>query len=189
VKFNREAFTQESILIRAQANNLMIGDGYMKLSEGRDSVSLPPEEGIDDKLPTALVQKGLNKTLPINDPGFKQLLTTNFGDQAAQGINPALPAPPPVQAQAVRIPMPAIEQRASRLPLTEHGRNLWDWLTGPGGLAQFAADPQPWTALRDFLIRHGVDAAQAPGEATNIMQATPAGRALFALHHQNTGGH
>jgi hypothetical protein len=41
----------------------------------------------------------------------------------------------------------------------------------------------PWTTLRDALISEGVPASQAAGLATNIMMATPAGRALFKAHH------
>jgi hypothetical protein len=41
----------------------------------------------------------------------------------------------------------------------------------------------PWTKLRDELIKEGVPASQADGLATNIMMATPAGRALFKAHH------
>lgn len=41
----------------------------------------------------------------------------------------------------------------------------------------------PWTTLRDALIKEGVPARMADGLATNIMMATPAGRALFKAHH------
>lgn len=45
------------------------------------------------------------------------------------------------------------------------------------------ASAHPWTTLRDALIKEGVPAEQADGLATNIMMATPAGRALFKAHH------
>ncbi|NIH81694.1 HK97 family phage prohead protease [Amycolatopsis viridis] len=66
------------------------------------------------------------------------------------------------------------------------GSPLWEYWTGPEGLARYATSPHPWTALRDALISEGVPTSMADGLATNIMQATPAGRALFAKHH---GGH
>lgn len=71
----------------------------------------------------------------------------------------------------------------SGLQTSPQGRKLWKWLTGPEGFAMYSGSPHPWTTLRDFLIAHGVSPAQADGEATNIMQATPAGRVLFRMHH------
>lgn len=67
------------------------------------------------------------------------------------------------------------------------GTALWRYWTGPRGFARYAHSPNPWTTLRDALIKEGVPAAQAPGLATEIMQATPAGRALFKAHH--SGAH
>ena len=72
----------------------------------------------------------------------------------------------------------------SGLQTSPQGRKLWKWLTGPEGFAMYSASPHPWTRLRDFLIEHGVSPAQADGEATNIMLASAAGRALFDLHHK-----
>jgi hypothetical protein len=43
--------------------------------------------------------------------------------------------------------------------------------------------PHPWATLRNALISEGVPVNQAAGLATNIMMATPAGRALFKAHH------
>lgn len=63
------------------------------------------------------------------------------------------------------------------------GTKLWRYWTGPEGFARFAGSPNPWTTLRDALIKEGVPAGQAPGLATEIMQATPAGKALFKAHH------
>jgi hypothetical protein len=54
---------------------------------------------------------------------------------------------------------------------------------GPKGLARYIGSAHPWTALRDALISEGVPATQADGLATNIMMATPAGRAAFKKHH------
>lgn len=76
------------------------------------------------------------------------------------------------------------EERASGLQATANGRKLWKWLTSAEGTAHFAGSPHPWQALVDFLISKGVPAGQAKGEATNIMQATPAGKALFAKGHK-----
>ncbi|OXM73082.1 MULTISPECIES: HK97 family phage prohead protease [Amycolatopsis] len=66
------------------------------------------------------------------------------------------------------------------------GSSLWEYWVGPEGFARYAASPHPWTALRDALIAEGAPTSMADGLATNIMQATPAGRALYAKHH---GGH
>lgn len=71
---------------------------------------------------------------------------------------------------------------ASRLPATPHGRNLWKWLIGEGQ-KEYIGKPHPWTALRNFLIKHGVPASQADGAATNILMATPQGRAAFKAGH------
>lgn len=63
------------------------------------------------------------------------------------------------------------------------GSDLWEYWIGPEGLAHYAGALHPWTTLRDALITKGVPVTQANGLATNIMQATPEGRALFAAHH------
>lgn len=76
------------------------------------------------------------------------------------------------------------EQRASGLQATKNGRKLWKWLTSAEGTAHFAGSPHPWTALKNFLMSKGVPAGKAEGEATNIMMATAAGRALFAKGHK-----
>jgi HK97 family phage prohead protease len=76
------------------------------------------------------------------------------------------------------------EERASGLQATKNGRKLWKWLTSAEGTAHFAGSPHPWQALVDFLISKGVPAGQAKGEATNIMMATAAGKALFAKGHK-----
>lgn len=67
------------------------------------------------------------------------------------------------------------------------GSKLWRYWTGPKGSARYMGNPHPWTALRDALIKEGVPPGQAPGLATNIMMATPAGRALFKAHHKAGG--
>lgn len=64
-----------------------------------------------------------------------------------------------------------------------HGTKLWAYWTGPEGFGRYAHATHPWTTLRNALIKEGVPVTQADGLATNIMQATPAGRALFAAHH------
>jgi phage head maturation protease len=76
------------------------------------------------------------------------------------------------------------EARASGLQATASGRKLWKWLTGAGGLSKFAGSPHPWQALVDFLVSKGVPPGVAKGEATNIMQASAAGKALFAKGHK-----
>lgn len=72
---------------------------------------------------------------------------------------------------------------ASRLEIGR-GSKLWIYWTVGKGTARWMTKPHPWTALRDALLAEGVPAGQADGLATNIMMATPQGRALFKLHHQ-----
>jgi HK97 family phage prohead protease len=76
--------------------------------------------------------------------------------------------------------------RASNLEFGK-GSKLWKYWTGAEGFARFGGSPNPWTTLRDALLSEGVPATQADGLATNIMMATPAGRALFKAHHQGKG--
>jgi HK97 family phage prohead protease len=78
----------------------------------------------------------------------------------------------------------APEYRTSGLQATKNGRKLWKWLTSAEGTAHFAGSPHPWQALVDFLVSKGVSPGQAQGEATNIMMATAAGKALFAMGHK-----
>jgi HK97 family phage prohead protease len=68
------------------------------------------------------------------------------------------------------------------------GSTLWKYWVGPEGFARYAGAAEPWTTLRDALLKEGVPATMADGLATNIMQATPAGRALFAAHHGKNAG-
>lgn len=76
--------------------------------------------------------------------------------------------------------------RASGLEFGK-GSKLWKYWTGAEGTAEYAGSSNPWTTLRDKLLGKGVPATQADGLATNIMMATPAGRALFKAHHQGKG--
>lgn len=64
------------------------------------------------------------------------------------------------------------------------GHPLWKYWTGPEGLARYATSPHPWMTLRDALIKEGVPVTMADGLATNIMQATPIGKALFKANHE-----
>lgn len=145
-----------------------IENGWLLRSEVRRMERLPAIVGIDDEpLPAKA-----DKALMLTDP--------------KSGISVPPPGEP-VQAVADRIPElpPAAGQRAvSQLQLSEHGRNLWNWLTSPAGLAHYIGAANPWTTLRDFLVEHGVAAGEADGETTNIMLATAAGRAAFTAHHQ-----
>lgn len=67
------------------------------------------------------------------------------------------------------------------------GSKLWLYWTGRKGSARYMGSADPWTTLRDALIKEEVPPGQAPGLATNIMMATPAGRALFKAHHKGKG--
>jgi hypothetical protein len=71
----------------------------------------------------------------------------------------------------------------SRLQLTPQGRKLWKYWLSSEGMARYIGKPHPWTALRDALLKEGVPANQADGLATNILQATPQGRAAFKAGH------
>lgn len=63
------------------------------------------------------------------------------------------------------------------------GSKLWKYWTRGKGTARWMGAANPWTTLRDALLKEGVPANQANGLATNIMMATPAGRKLFKEHH------
>lgn len=91
----------------------------------------------------------------------------------------------PAEIRAIEIEP---KYRASGLQATKNGRKLWKWLTSAEGMAHFAGSPHPWQALVDFLISKGVSPGQAQGEATNIMMATAAGKALFAKGHKGKHG-
>lgn len=67
------------------------------------------------------------------------------------------------------------------------GSSLWKYWTGPEGFARYASSPKPWETLRAALLKEGVPVTMADGLTTNIMQATPAGRALFKAHHGGNG--
>ncbi|MBN6037471.1 HK97 family phage prohead protease [Amycolatopsis sp. 195334CR] len=87
--------------------------------------------------------------------------------------------------------LPVLSAQAEELTRSAGGSNLkhgpgsplWTYWTGPEGLARYANAVHPWTTLRNALLSEGIPASMADGLATNIMQATPAGRALFAAHH------
>lgn len=78
------------------------------------------------------------------------------------------------------------ELRVSNLEFGR-GSKLWKYWTGAKGFARCAGAAHPWTALRDALLSEGVPAKSADGLATNIMLATPAGRALYAKGHKGSG--
>jgi len=65
------------------------------------------------------------------------------------------------------------------------GSHLWHYWVYGEGAARWMHSAHPWTTLRDLLIEEGVPAHEADGLATNIMQATPAGKALFKAHHHD----
>ncbi|HEY3691261.1 MAG TPA: HK97 family phage prohead protease [Pseudonocardiaceae bacterium] len=76
--------------------------------------------------------------------------------------------------------------RASRLPFGP-GHPLWTYWTVGEGFAQWSVSPTPWTTLHGLLLKYV--GPQAAGETTNVMLATPAGKALFEAHHGATEGH
>ena len=80
-----------------------------------------------------------------------------------------------------------VSTRSSNL---KHGKGskLWKYWTGPKGFARYAGSDHPWETLRDALISEGVPPGEANGLATNIMQAAPAGKALFAKGHKGKRG-
>lgn len=175
VKFNRDAFTKADMLQRYQAYQIGINAGFLRPdADVRTEEHLSPDPKLDED-PTALVQKNLNKALPITDEGLKQVLGNGTG---------FTPSPAPVQAVAQRLPIPALTsgQRASEL---EWGRGhpLFTFWAEGKGFTEWAMSPTPWTTLTGLLASKGVPAGQIAGLATNLMEATPAGRALFAAHH------
>ncbi|GAB3154241.1 hypothetical protein GCM10027258_57820 [Amycolatopsis stemonae] len=101
------------------------------------------------------------------------------------------------QAEQILAGLPELSTAAEELTRSAHGGSnlkhgpgspLWKYWTGPEGFARYAGAADPWTTLRDALIKEGTPATMADGLATNIMQATPAGRALFAAHHGKKAG-
>jgi HK97 family phage portal protein len=179
VRPDLDHFLRGDTQARYLAYQLGIDAGWLQRSEVRKMERLPPIAGIDDAPQTAAAQLKINKTEPVDVPAILQ----PHGHENAQGVvsvgaapkQAALPAGGPPQAQ---------QRAASRLPLTPNGRKLWDWLTSAEGQARYLSSPHPWTALRDFLLEHGVSPQQADGEATNVMLATAAGRVAFKAHHQ-----
>lgn len=71
--------------------------------------------------------------------------------------------------------------RTSKLPFGP-GHALWTYWTVGEGFDQWSVSPNPWTTLHALLLKHV--GPQAAGETTNVMLATPAGKALFEAHHQ-----
>lgn len=170
VRANMDHFLRGDTASRYAAYAVAIGTGFMLRSQARKQEGWAAVPGIDDSPLPAKAEKALMWTDP--KPG---LSVPPPGD------------PGPIQATADRLPeLPAATgQRAvSRLQLSEHGRNLWNWLTSTPGMSHYIGAEHPWTTLRDFLVEHGVTPEQAEGETTNIMLATPAGRAAFKAHHQ-----
>jgi hypothetical protein len=76
---------------------------------------------------------------------------------------------------------PVFMLAASRLQFRP-GTALWRYWTRGKGAAKWMSAAHPWTTLRTLLLKY-VSPGVAKGLATNIMLATPAGRALFKAHH------
>lgn len=62
------------------------------------------------------------------------------------------------------------------------GTALWRYWTVGKGSAKWKLAAHPWKTLQALLTKY-VGPGKAKGLATNIMLATPAGRALFKAHH------
>jgi HK97 family phage prohead protease len=101
------------------------------------------------------------------------------------------------QAEQILAGLPTLSADADQLTRSANGGSnlkfgpgspLWKYWTGPEGFARYAGAAKPWTALRDALVKEGVPTTMADGLATNIMQATPAGRGLYAAHHGKKAG-
>jgi hypothetical protein len=61
------------------------------------------------------------------------------------------------------------------------GTALWRYWTVGKGAAKWMSSPNPWTTLHGLLLKYV--GPMAAGLTTNVMLATPAGRALFKQHH------
>jgi HK97 family phage portal protein len=165
VRANLDQFLRTDTQSRYNAYFSGISAGWLRRSEVRRLENLPPVAGIDDEPLPAKAEKNLMWTDP----------------KAGEAVPPP---GAPIQATAQRVPELDGVRAASRLPLSENGRHLWNWLTSAPGMAHYLTAEHPWMTLRDFLLEHGVAADEADGEATNIMLATAAGRAAFQAHHQ-----
>jgi HK97 family phage portal protein len=184
---------------RFSGYHLGISDGWLLRSEVREREHLPVIEGIDQYAETDAVQLKLNKEQPVTEAALLPPRDTHpTAQQSALGTGQA-PAPgqaTPIQAVAQRLPVAAQRalaaagvvgeehtRDASRLEI-KPGTSLWVYWTVGAGTARYLTHPHPWTALRDALISEGVPIGQANGLSTNIMMATPEGRAAFAAHHK-----
>lgn len=76
---------------------------------------------------------------------------------------------------------PGVEIRVSALKFL--GPKLWKYWTKGEGVGRYIGKPHPWTALRNALLKEGVPAHMVDGLATNIMMATPAGKAAYKQGH------
>jgi hypothetical protein len=75
---------------------------------------------------------------------------------------------------------PTAQLAESRLKFSP-GTALWRYWTRGKGAAKWMGSPTPWTTLHGLLLKYV--GPQAAGLTTNVMLATPAGRALFKKHH------
>lgn len=200
VRADLDALMRGDRLQRYQAYLLALEGGWTDDQEVREWERLPKRK-LNNQAPTAAVQKVLNKEIPIDESGIKQLTVTDLGGNAPKpptlpaiphagqgtpGPGPLAPGVPPVKAIAHRMDQQQQQFRASQLMLRP-GTALWEYWTVGAGFRKWSIAPHPWQTLHDLLIAesHGkVPVADVNGLVTNIMQATPAGRALFALHHK-----
>lgn len=192
VKANLDHFLRGDTQSRYTAYASGIGAGWLRRSEVRRLESLPPVPGIDDqpfpeKAEKALLQTDPKSGISVPPPGDVVQAVAERVPELSTGQRAMVDAMSRwVEAErAAEQQQLAEQQRAvSRLQLTENGRHLWNYYTSAKGMAEYLTKEHPWTALRDFLLEHGVPADQAGGETTNIMLATAAGRAAFQAHHQ-----
>ncbi|HEY2101480.1 MAG TPA: hypothetical protein VGH72_33790 [Pseudonocardia sp.] len=75
---------------------------------------------------------------------------------------------------------PPVWPWASKLPFGP-GHPLWTYWTRGKGAAKWMSSANPWTTLHALLLKYV--GPKAAGETTNVMLATPKGRALFKAHH------
>lgn len=155
-------------------------------------LSIGFREGQNRKLPGGVLERA---SATLTEVAI--VMAGAYGDSAVvTGVRSEAPAMDRLrQAEQIVATLPALSWEEDLLTRADgesnlkygRGSSLWKYWTGPEGFARYAGSPNPWTTLRNALIKEGVPATQADGLATNIMTATPAGRALFAAHHASKG--
>ena len=167
-----------------------VGDETLELVKdgALSELSIGFREGQNRTLPAGVIERA---TATLTEVAI--VMAGAYGDAAmVASVRSQATVDRRAEAAQILAQLPVLSADAELLTRSAHGGSnlkygpgtpLWKYWTGPEGFARYASAADPWTTLRDALIKEGTPATMADGLATNIMQATPAGRALFAAHH------